>query len=73
MIDGGPTQLGVAYNVLNSLNLNIPIISLAEQFEEIYFPNNSTPLKLNKKNKGLLLLQAVRMRRTGLGMFIEEF
>ncbi|OQA31639.1 MAG: excinuclease ABC subunit C [archaeon ADurb.Bin336] len=60
VIDGGPTQLGVAYNVLNSLNLNIPIISLAEQFEEIYFPNNSTPLKLNKKNKGLLLLQAVR-------------
>jgi excinuclease ABC subunit C len=60
VIDGGPTQLGVAVKVLGELKLNIPVISLAKQFEEIYFPNNNTPLQLDKKNKGLLLLQAVR-------------
>ena len=60
VIDGGPTQLGVAVKVLEELKLSIPIISLAKQFEEIYFPNNNTPLRLDKKNKGLLLLQAVR-------------
>ena len=60
VIDGGPTQLGVAVKVLDELKLNIPVISLAKQFEEIYFPNNNTPLSLDKKNKGLLLLQAVR-------------
>jgi len=60
VIDGGPTQLSVAVKVLEELKLSIPIISLAKQFEEIYFPNNSNPLRLDKKNKGLLLLQAVR-------------
>lgn len=60
VIDGGPTQLGVAFGVLNDLKLNIPIVSLAEQFEEIYFPNSPNPLRLEKSNKGLLLLIAAR-------------
>jgi len=60
VIDGGPTQLGVAVNVLKELNLNIPVISLAKQFEEIYIPKNLLPLRLDKKHKGLQLLQAVR-------------
>ncbi|MDD4128794.1 MAG: excinuclease ABC subunit UvrC [Candidatus ainarchaeum sp.] len=60
VIDGGPTQLAVSAKVLEDLKLSIPIVSLAKQFEEIYFPNNNTPLRLDKKNKGLLLLQAVR-------------
>jgi excinuclease ABC subunit C len=60
VIDGGPTQLAVSVKVLEELKLSIPIISLAKQFEEIYFPNNPNPLRLDKKNKGLLLLQAVR-------------
>ncbi|MCX6803072.1 MAG: hypothetical protein NTY48_00710 [Candidatus Diapherotrites archaeon] len=60
VIDGGPTQLGVAQRVLKELKLNIPLISLAKQFEEIHFPNKSSSLRLDKKHKGLQLLQAIR-------------
>ncbi len=60
VIDGGPTQLAVASGVLKELKLGIPIISLAKQFEEIYFPNKSSPLRLDRKHKGLQLLQAIR-------------
>ncbi|MFA6064401.1 MAG: excinuclease ABC subunit UvrC [archaeon] len=60
VIDGGPTQLGVASEVLQQLKLNIPIISLAKQFEEIYRPDRKFPIKLDKKHKGLQMLQAIR-------------
>jgi len=60
VIDGGPTQLSTAVEVLSQLKLKIPIISLAKQFEEIYLPDKSTSIKLDKKNKGLQLLQAIR-------------
>ncbi len=60
VIDGGPTQLGVAIKVLKELKLNIPIISLAKQFEEIYLTNKSEAIRLDKKHKGLQLLQAIR-------------
>jgi len=60
VIDGGPTQLGVAMRVLKELKLTIPVISLAKQFEEIYIPSRTTPIRLDKKNKGLQLLQAIR-------------
>ncbi|MEI7961154.1 MAG: excinuclease ABC subunit UvrC [archaeon] len=60
VIDGGPTQLSVAFSVLKELKLTIPVISLAKQFEEIYLPNKSVPVRLDKKHKGLQLLQAIR-------------
>lgn len=60
VIDGGPTQLGVSNKVLRELKLDIPIISLAKQFEEIYEPNKKEPIRLDKKHKGLQMLQAIR-------------
>jgi excinuclease ABC subunit C len=60
VIDGGPTQLGVASGVVKELKLNVPVISLAKQFEEIYQVGKESPLRLDKKNKGLQLLQAIR-------------
>ncbi|MFA5931527.1 MAG: excinuclease ABC subunit UvrC [archaeon] len=60
VIDGGPTQLGVSNKVLHELKLDIPIISLAKQFEEIYEPNKKEPIRLDKKHKGLQMLQAIR-------------
>lgn len=60
VIDGGPTQLGVAAGVLKELKLNIPIISLAKQFEEIHVPGEKEPIRLDRKHKGLQLLQAIR-------------
>jgi excinuclease ABC subunit C len=60
VIDGGKGQLNSAIEALNKLNLKLPIISIAKEFEEIYTPEASEPLKLDKKNKGLQLIQAIR-------------
>jgi len=60
VIDGGPTQLKVTSEVLKELKLNVPIISLAKQFEEIYTTTKKEPLLLDKKNKALQLLQSIR-------------
>lgn len=60
VIDGGPTQLGVTSKVIEELKLKIPIISLAKQFEEIYTTTQKEPIRLDKKHKGLQMLQAIR-------------
>lgn len=60
VIDGGKGQLSRTKKVLDDLNLKIPIISLAEQFEEIFIPLTSIPIKLEKSNKGLQLLINIR-------------
>lgn len=62
MIDGGKGQLSVAVEVLNEFGLfdRVPVVSLAKQFEEIYFPNNSTPLILDRRSPALYLVQRVR-------------
>ncbi|MGK0209400.1 MAG: excinuclease ABC subunit C [Patescibacteria group bacterium] len=60
IIDGGIGQLNAALKALDSLNLKIPIISLAKQFEEIFVPGSSEAIRLSDKNKGRLLLQQIR-------------
>ena len=60
LIDGGAGQVNAAWKVLQLLNLNIPLIGLAEKNEELYFPNNSTPLVLPRRSYALRLLQRVR-------------
>ncbi len=60
VVDGGAGQLSSAMNILKKLNLKIPVISLAKKEEEIYIPGEDEPLKLFRKNKARLLLQAIR-------------
>jgi excinuclease ABC subunit C len=62
MIDGGKGQLGVAVEVLREYNLleRVPVVSLAKQFEEIYFPENPAPLILPRRSDALYLIQRVR-------------
>ena len=60
LIDGGIGQVNAASKILKALNLDIPLIGLAEKNEEIYFPNNSTPLVLPRRSYALRLLQRVR-------------
>ena len=60
VIDGGIAQLAAATTILKELHLKVPIISLAKRFEEIYIPGKADPLYIDKKNKGLQLLQAIR-------------
>lgn len=59
VIDGGAGQLSSAVDSLREVDVKIPIISLAKKEEEIYFPDGKT-LKLDLKNKGLLLLRQIR-------------
>lgn len=62
IIDGGKGQLSSALKSLTKLNLNgkIPIISIAKKLEEIYFPNDSIPLYLDKRSISLKLIQRIR-------------
>lgn len=61
LIDGGPVQLEFAIEALKELGLsNIPIISLAKEFEEVYLPDKKEPLCLDRSDLALRLLQRVR-------------
>ncbi len=61
LIDGGKGQLNAALAELLRLGLgSIPVIGLAKEFEEIYRPNESEPLRLSHDSGALKLLQRVR-------------
>ena len=61
LIDGGKGQLGMACAELKKLGLEkIPVIGLAKEFEEIYLPEKSLPLRLGLDHPAVKLLQRVR-------------
>ncbi len=61
VIDGGKGQLSAACAELRKLGLQrLAIIGLAKEFEEIYRPGESTPLRLSHDNNALKLLQRIR-------------
>jgi len=61
LIDGGKGQLGVALEELKKLGLErIPVIGLAKEFEEIYLPGKTEPLRLGLDHPAVKLLQRVR-------------
>jgi excinuclease ABC subunit C len=60
IIDGGKGQLNYSLKELKKLNLNIPIISIAKQFEEIFIPNKEKTLRLPKNDKALHFVQEIR-------------
>ena len=62
VIDGGKGQLNSSIKSLKKLNIvgDIAIIGIAKKLEEIYFPNDPTPLYLDKKSISLRLIQQMR-------------
>jgi excinuclease ABC subunit C len=62
IVDGGKGQLSSACEALKELGLygKIPIIGIAKKLEEIYYPEDSFPLHINKKSPGLMLIQKIR-------------
>ncbi|KAF0180640.1 MAG: excinuclease ABC subunit C [Limisphaerales bacterium] len=61
LIDGGRGQLNAACAELAKLGLgHIAIIGLAKEFEEIYQPGESAPLRLGLDHPAVKLLQRVR-------------
>jgi excinuclease ABC subunit C len=62
LVDGGKGQLTSAINVLKELDLfdEIPVASLAKQFEEVYVPGRSDPITIPRQSEALYLLQRLR-------------
>jgi excinuclease ABC subunit C len=62
IIDGGKGQLGRAVQVLEKFEImdKVPIVGLAKQQEEIFFPHKSDSLMLPRHSQGLYLVQRIR-------------
>ena len=62
LVDGGKGQLGVAERVVDELGLEeeIPLASLAKQFEEVYRPGSPDPIRIPRNSEALYLLQRIR-------------
>ena len=61
VVDGGKGQLSAALNALIAINCPpLPVISLAERFEEIFIPGRSEPVILDRHDAALRMLQALR-------------
>ena len=60
MIDGGIGQVNAAKSVLDALELDIPLVGLAEKNEELYRPHINTPIVLPRRSAALRVLQRVR-------------
>ncbi len=62
VIDGGKGQLHAAVESLQKIGLywKIAIIGIAKRLEEIYFPEDSVPLYIDKNSETLKLIQQLR-------------
>jgi len=62
IVDGGKGQLSRAIGVLEKYNLfdQVPVVGLAKQEEEIFFPNKQDSLLLPRHSQGLYLIQRIR-------------
>ncbi len=61
VIDGGKGQLGAAQAALRELGLDgVALLALAKKEEEVYLPGRSEPVRLDRRNRALHLLQRIR-------------
>ena len=62
IIDGGKGQLGRVVKVMEQFEVfdKVPVVGLAKQEEEIFFPHKSDPLLLPRHSQGLYLVQRIR-------------
>ena len=60
MIDGGIGQVNAAKAILDALELDIPLVGLAEKNEELYRPHINKPIVLPRQSAALRVLQRVR-------------
>jgi excinuclease ABC subunit C len=62
IIDGGKGQLSAAVEVLKQLEIygKVAVIGIAKRLEELYYPEDSLPLYLDKKSETLKVIQQMR-------------
>ncbi|PHI21099.1 excinuclease ABC subunit C [Lewinellaceae bacterium SD302] len=62
IIDGGKGQLSSAMKSVRLLGIEdrMTVVGIAKKLEEIYYPNDSIPLHINKKSPSLKIIQQAR-------------
>lgn len=62
VVDGGKGQLSHAVEALKALGLygQMAIVGIAKRLEEIYYPDDSVPLYIDKKSETLKVIQHMR-------------
>jgi excinuclease ABC subunit C len=62
IVDGGKGQLSSAMKSMDKLGLRgkITVVGIAKKLEEIYFPNDSIPLYIDKRSESLKVIQRLR-------------
>ena len=60
VVDGGQPQVNAASEILESLQVDIPVVGLAKRLEEVWLPNSSDPIVLPRSSEGLFMLQRIR-------------
>ncbi|MEY4002386.1 MAG: hypothetical protein RIT07_428 [Bacteroidota bacterium] len=62
IIDGGKGQLSAAVEVLKKMGVygSVAVIGIAKRLEELYYPEDSLPLYLDKKSETLKVIQQMR-------------
>lgn len=60
LIDGGLGQVNAVKNVLMQMGVETDVIGLAKKNEEIFYPGRGEPIRLMRRDEGLMLLQRLR-------------
>jgi len=60
IIDGGKGQLSAVKEILDSLEMPLPVAGLAKEFELLYRPDQPDPVVLKKNSPGYYLVQRIR-------------
>ena len=60
LVDGGMGQVSRAVKVTEELGLDIPVAGLAKRMEEVYLPGRAEPLRIERGEEALYLLQRIR-------------
>jgi excinuclease ABC subunit C len=61
VIDGGKGQLSAGLAAMQAYDLpRVAVIALAKRIEEVFVPGRSDPIRLDRTNAGLQLLQQIR-------------
>ncbi len=70
IVDGGKGQLSSAVKSLELLKIaeKVAIIGIAKRLEEIYYPDDSIPLYLDKKSESLKIIQQLRNEAHRFGL-----
>ncbi|MDA0330139.1 MAG: excinuclease ABC subunit UvrC [Gemmatimonadetes bacterium] len=61
VIDGGKGQLGAAVSALRGLDLaDVAVVALAKKEEEVFTPGRADPIRLDRRDRALHVLQRIR-------------